>query len=133
MYKNVGAPGFGCPGPQTLYASTSQGPRKCSSGKCVSAKEEPAPAPSTGGSLAKLYAQCGGKRWKGATKCVPGAVCKKVNQYYRQCVKKPNTSKLPGLWQQCGGAGFEGQKGKCAYGRPCVYVNKHYSQCRTRE
>ena len=121
--KNYGAPGFGCPGP--FRGSGSEGPLKCSKGKCVSAKKR--------SKRAKLYKQCGGKGWKGPTKCVAEAVCKKQNAGYSQCVKKPNSSKLPGLWQQCGGKTFKGAQGKCAYGRPCVKINKWYSQCQRRK
>ncbi|KAL4748923.1 glycosyl hydrolase family 61-domain-containing protein [Aspergillus terricola var. indicus] len=45
----------------------------------------PASSGSAGGSNA-LYAQCGGLNFKGASGCVAGATCKKMNPYYSQCV-----------------------------------------------
>ncbi|KAI1846648.1 hypothetical protein JX265_009049 [Neoarthrinium moseri] len=39
----------------------------------------------TGAGAAK-YAQCGGIGWTGATTCVSGATCTKVNDYYSQCL-----------------------------------------------
>ncbi|CAA7266631.1 unnamed protein product [Cyclocybe aegerita] len=33
-----------------------------------------------------LYAQCGGNGWTGATTCVSGAVCTKLNDWYLQCL-----------------------------------------------
>ncbi|KAF8999145.1 endoglucanase [Cyathus striatus] len=35
---------------------------------------------------AALYAQCGGTGWSGATTCVSGAVCTKLNDFYSQCL-----------------------------------------------
>ncbi|KAL1621104.1 hypothetical protein SLS56_009309 [Neofusicoccum ribis] len=32
------------------------------------------------------YAQCGGSNWSGATTCVSGYACSKVNDYYSQCL-----------------------------------------------
>lgn len=42
-------------------------------------------APSSGGSCAALYGQCGGTGWTGATCCASGA-CKAANSYYSQCL-----------------------------------------------
>ena len=44
----------------------------------------PSPPPSTG-SCAKLWAQCGGKTFKGATCCQTGSACQYQNSYYSQC------------------------------------------------
>ncbi|QRW15172.1 3' exoribonuclease family domain-containing protein [Ceratobasidium sp. AG-Ba] len=33
-----------------------------------------------------LYGQCGGINWNGATTCVSGSVCTKINDYYYQCI-----------------------------------------------
>ncbi|PYI08779.1 hypothetical protein BO78DRAFT_440339 [Aspergillus sclerotiicarbonarius CBS 121057] len=41
---------------------------------------------SASGGVAKMYEQCGGLNFSGATSCVSGAVCKKWNPYYSQCV-----------------------------------------------
>ncbi|RDX56051.1 beta-glucosidase [Lentinus brumalis] len=35
---------------------------------------------------AAVYQQCGGIGWTGATTCVSGAVCTKLNDYYSQCL-----------------------------------------------
>ncbi|KAF5530912.1 pectine lyase F [Fusarium mexicanum] len=41
---------------------------------------------STGSSTAQMYGQCGGKNWTGATTCPSGSSCKKMNDYYSQCI-----------------------------------------------
>lgn len=47
----------------------------------------PAATPAAGGSVgaASLYGQCGGKGFSGPTSCAQGT-CKKMNDYYSQCV-----------------------------------------------
>ncbi|KAL4815029.1 glycosyl hydrolase family 61-domain-containing protein [Aspergillus spinulosporus] len=56
----------------------------------VPAAEPSASAAASSGSSASgsnpLYAQCGGLNFKGASGCVAGATCKKMNPYYSQCV-----------------------------------------------
>lgn len=42
-----------------------------------------------------LYAQCGGKEWKGRTGCEAGAVCNIVDEWYSQCV--PALAAQPGI------------------------------------
>jgi endoglucanase len=58
----------------------------------VPAAEPSALAPASSGSSATgsnpLYAQCGGLNFKGASGCVAGATCKKMNPYYSQCVSE---------------------------------------------
>ncbi|KAF8607863.1 hypothetical protein BDV93DRAFT_589454 [Ceratobasidium sp. AG-I] len=39
-----------------------------------------------------LYGQCGGINWTGATTCVSGAVCTKLNDYYYQCLASTSTT-----------------------------------------
>ncbi|KAF9770317.1 hypothetical protein IL306_012163 [Fusarium sp. DS 682] len=41
---------------------------------------------SSGSSTAQMYGQCGGKNWTGATTCPSGSSCKKMNEYYSQCI-----------------------------------------------
>ncbi|KAG9121201.1 hypothetical protein FRC07_002949 [Ceratobasidium sp. 392] len=41
-------------------------------------------APTSTGTVAK-YGQCGGIGWTGATVCVSGSTCTKINDYYYQC------------------------------------------------
>ncbi|KAF4574378.1 Endoglucanase EG-II [Pleurotus pulmonarius] len=41
----------------------------------------------------RLYGQCGGVGWSGATTCVTGAVCSALNDYYSQCI--PGTAAPP--------------------------------------
>jgi transforming growth factor-beta-induced protein len=40
------------------------------------------------------FAQCGGKEFKGLTKCNAGLVCVKQNDYYSQCMKPAETSQV---------------------------------------
>ncbi|KAI0757179.1 beta-glucosidase [Daedaleopsis nitida] len=42
-----------------------------------------------------VYQQCGGIGWTGATTCVSGAVCTKVNDYYSQCLPGSATTSAP--------------------------------------
>ncbi|KAG8709826.1 hypothetical protein FRC08_017991 [Ceratobasidium sp. 394] len=44
-----------------------------------------------------LYGQCGGIGWSGATTCVSGSVCTKINDYYYQCLPgtAPTTTTPP--------------------------------------
>ncbi|KAF4953494.1 hypothetical protein FGADI_5827 [Fusarium gaditjirri] len=48
--------------------------------------EAAADSSSTGSSTAQMYGQCGGKNWTGATTCPSGSSCKKMNDYYSQCI-----------------------------------------------
>ncbi|CAE6530259.1 unnamed protein product [Rhizoctonia solani] len=45
-----------------------------------------APASSTTSGTVAKYGQCGGTGWTGATACVSGSTCTKVNDYYYQCL-----------------------------------------------
>ncbi|KDO35704.1 hypothetical protein SPRG_18857 [Saprolegnia parasitica CBS 223.65] len=86
---------------------------------------------STTSSEAKNYAlpwqQCGGKHYKGHTKCTPGHLCKHLNDWWSQCVPDPSL-KGPPTYSQCGGKGFEGET-TCRDGDMCVVLSKYYSQC----
>ncbi|KAI0639226.1 beta-glucosidase [Trametes polyzona] len=42
-----------------------------------------------------VYQQCGGIGWSGATTCVSGAVCTKLNDYYSQCLPGAASSSAP--------------------------------------
>lgn len=46
---------------------------------------KPAPTKVAAGSVAK-YGQCGGSGYSGAAGCAAGATCKKINEYYSQCL-----------------------------------------------
>lgn len=48
--------------------------------------EAAAESSSSTGSTAQMYGQCGGKNWTGATMCPSGTSCKKMNDYYSQCI-----------------------------------------------
>jgi hypothetical protein len=48
--------------------------------------EAAADSSSSSGSTAQMYGQCGGKNWTGATTCPSGTSCKKMNDYYSQCI-----------------------------------------------
>ncbi|KAL0946046.1 hypothetical protein HGRIS_012319 [Hohenbuehelia grisea] len=54
------------------------------------------------------WGQCGGIGWSGATTCVSGSVCSKLNDYYSQCIPgsaPPAPSTTPGGTTQPGGGG----------------------------
>ncbi|CAE6421303.1 unnamed protein product [Rhizoctonia solani] len=49
-------------------------------------------------STAPLYGQCGGIGWSGATTCVAGSTCTKLNDFYSQCIpgaSGPSTTAPP--------------------------------------
>ncbi|OQR91783.1 hypothetical protein THRCLA_08877 [Thraustotheca clavata] len=73
-----------------------------------------------------LWGQCGGKEYKGDTKCAPGSYCKVFNEWYSQC--QPGGDNSVGLWGQCGGNGYNGPT-KCAEGSNCKKWSDTYSQC----
>ncbi|KAF5667251.1 bromodomain-containing protein [Fusarium heterosporum] len=41
---------------------------------------------SSGSSSVQMYGQCGGANFTGSTKCASGSTCKKMNEYYSQCI-----------------------------------------------
>ncbi|KAI5782756.1 carbohydrate-binding module family 1 protein [Geopyxis carbonaria] len=53
--------------------------------KATTTTSAAATATATGALVAK-YGQCGGISWTGATACVSGTTCTKVNDYYYQCL-----------------------------------------------
>ncbi|KAL3478915.1 glycosyl hydrolase family 61-domain-containing protein [Aspergillus californicus] len=52
-----------------------------------SAAAEPSQTPVTPGGAGKIYEQCGGINFKGATGCASGLTCKQWNPYYYQCIE----------------------------------------------
>lgn len=49
--------------------------------------------PASGGDAVKgqaMYLQCGGKEYTGPTTCASGSTCKKLNDYYFQCLPEFN-------------------------------------------
>ena len=59
------------------------------------------------------HMQCGGKGWTGPKSCASGLVCKKLNDYYKQCVKDASITDIAQEWEQCSGKGYNGPA-KCA-------------------
>ncbi|KAJ0421269.1 glycosyl hydrolase family 61-domain-containing protein [Aspergillus carlsbadensis] len=53
----------------------------------TTAAPAPTEQPSTGGSV-KIYQQCGGLNYKGASGCESGLTCKQWNPYYYQCIQE---------------------------------------------
>ncbi|KAL2844172.1 endo-beta-1,4-glucanase D [Aspergillus pseudoustus] len=47
-----------------------------------------APAPTGSSGAIKIYQQCGGINYKGATGCESGLTCKQWNPYYYQCIQE---------------------------------------------
>ncbi|CAG7557463.1 unnamed protein product [Fusarium equiseti] len=54
--------------------------------KDTPAKETPKKEETSGSSTVQMYGQCGGANFSGSTKCAAGSTCKKVNEYYSQCL-----------------------------------------------
>ncbi|KAJ4012569.1 hypothetical protein NW752_008273 [Fusarium irregulare] len=54
--------------------------------KDTPAKETPKKEEASGSSTVQMYGQCGGANFSGSTKCAAGSTCKKVNDYYSQCL-----------------------------------------------
>ncbi|KAF4998677.1 hypothetical protein FGRMN_3003 [Fusarium graminum] len=74
----VGAPASedDCDSGDTTQASSSES----------SSSATPSGDSSSGSSSVQMYGQCGGTNFTGSTKCVSGATCKKMNEYYSQCI-----------------------------------------------
>ncbi|KAL2814361.1 glycosyl hydrolase family 61-domain-containing protein [Aspergillus cavernicola] len=53
----------------------------------VTPTSTPTPTPSSPSGAAKIYEQCGGLNFKGATGCASGLTCKQWNPYYYQCIE----------------------------------------------
>ncbi|KAI0362456.1 cellobiohydrolaseII [Trametes cingulata] len=54
--------------------------------------------PSLANAQSPIYGQCGGIGWTGATTCVSGTVCTKLNDYYSQCLpgaSAPSSTSAP--------------------------------------
>jgi Fungal cellulose binding domain len=126
----------GCLQPPDPWANNVK--KVCVKGMCV-AKGEAGPSNGGGGGgdgtdkpLGR-WKQCGGKHYKGPTKCKAGLTCKKKNANYSQCVPDKGTQgkKRAKLYEQCGGQGWKGPK-KCNQPAKCVKVNQYYSQCRDK-
>merc|ERR1719487_2628048 len=79
---------------------------------------------------AQAFDQCGGKGWNGRTDCGIGYSCKKLDDWYSQCLPD-TTGSVPGArkqYAQCGGKGYKGST-CCVIGWQCKYSNDWYSQC----
>jgi hypothetical protein len=78
--------------------------------------------------LQEIYGQCGGKYWKGPTRCVCNAECHFISDIYASCqpvVPQPGQVVQYGT---CGGQNYLGPV-ECVCGYICVYRNPYYSQC----
>jgi len=92
-------------------------------------------SPGSYGGCNRLFDQCGGAAWSGATCCESGAVCVAASQYYSQCVVPSSTPRGNGpaglcssQFGQCGGASWDGTT-CCAPGTECKSMTTDYSQC----
>ncbi|CCO29552.1 putative endo-beta-1,4-glucanase D OS=Neosartorya fumigata (strain ATCC MYA-4609 / Af293 / CBS 101355 / FGSC A1100) GN=eglD PE=3 SV=1 [Rhizoctonia solani AG-1 IB] len=71
----------------TVPAGTTTATTKATTTQATTAqttKTSTSAAPTSTGTVAK-YGQCGGIGWTGATACVSGSTCTKLNDYYYQC------------------------------------------------
>nr|AIG55911.1 secreted protein [Achlya hypogyna] len=73
-----------------------------------------------------VWGQCGGKEYRGDTRCTSGNTCKVINEWYSQC--QPGGEEEIGTWGQCGGKNYKGAT-KCAGGGECKAWSDWYSQC----
>lgn len=69
----------------STVASTSTATMTTSTAVTTTATNTSASATATG-AVSPKYGQCGGINWTGATACVSGTTCTKVNDYYYQCL-----------------------------------------------
>ncbi|RHY64550.1 hypothetical protein DYB34_006976 [Aphanomyces astaci] len=99
----------------------------------------------------KLYAQCGGLRYTGATKCKQGLDCHRWNEWYSQCISPdvgriraktsvvtspestnftnpPITLHQVPAWHPCGGVNYTGPT-ECIDGYECKSTDDDLSQC----
>jgi hypothetical protein len=83
------------------------------------------------------FDQCGGLGFSAPNKiCGDRFMCKLVNTYYSQCVRRPVGTFEFAPWGQCGGEGFVTGSKKCSLRQQCRKqlnadgtVNIYYSQC----
>jgi hypothetical protein len=85
----------------------------------------------------KEWGQCGGKQWTGPTCCPSYDTCKKVNDYYSQCM--PHGICLNPMYSQCGGYDHHQPPRPwtpanhhstcCPPSFDCKFQTKYYSQC----
>ncbi|ETV73955.1 hypothetical protein H257_11272 [Aphanomyces astaci] len=99
----------------------------------------------------KLYAQCGGLRYTGATKCKQGLDCHRWNEWYSQCIS-PDVGRIPAktsvvtspestnftdppitlhqvpAWHPCGGVNYTSPT-ECLDGYECKSTDDDLSQC----
>ncbi|PKX91195.1 putative endoglucanase [Aspergillus novofumigatus IBT 16806] len=78
------------PSPTTLVTAakptTTAAPAATAAPPANSGSNSGSSSGSASGSV-KVYQQCGGKNYSGATSCEAGLVCKQWNPYYHQCLK----------------------------------------------
>ncbi|KAL4727980.1 hypothetical protein ACLX1H_004686 [Fusarium chlamydosporum] len=73
------APQKDCDEEETVEAAAKETPVKATPSKESSSSD-------SGSSTVQMYGQCGGVNFSGSTKCAAGSSCKKVNEYYSQCL-----------------------------------------------
>jgi Fungal cellulose binding domain len=74
------------------------------------------------------WAQCGGKHYRGPTRCIDGYRCDYQNDYYSQCILEDSPRDCAAHWGQCGGRGYKGPT-CCGAGFECVESSEWFHQC----
>merc|ERR1712187_251029 len=65
---------------------------KCKSSCASPVQSELVVVPGSSADLSQVYEQCGGKNWKGPTRCADGSTCTEYNKLYSQCVTREDLS-----------------------------------------
>lgn len=78
----------------------------------------------------RAWRQCGGHRYRGERCCAVGWRCRRINDWYSQCIPDPGsaTCRQNPFWAQCGGRRFKGAT-CCSPGAQCVRRHEWYHQC----
>ncbi|CAF1060741.1 unnamed protein product [Brachionus calyciflorus] len=76
-----------------------------------------------------VYGKCGGIDYTGSTVCDSSSICVYSNQFYSQCLPKPNDPNKVNEWGQCGGINYNGKK-ECQEWLTCVRDGDWYYQCK---
>ncbi|KAF0707798.1 hypothetical protein As57867_006520, partial [Aphanomyces stellatus] len=82
-------------------------------------------------SVIARWAQCGGKNFvTNNGVCAPEDKCQAWNEWYSQCIPKPNDDDASAQprFAQCGGKDYKGNT-KCGSQDKCQSWNEWYSQC----
>lgn len=78
----------------------------------------------------RIWKQCGGREWTGATCCEGGTTCIEQNEWFSMCKPARQEEQCVAQGQKCGGHGHTGPTKCCIQSETCVANNDYHSGCR---